>query len=145
MGNVSNILAKKGNLIYSVTPDTTVFKALEVMSEKNVNALLVMEDDTLAGIFTEKDYARKVVLKGKTSKSMLIKELMTSKLITVTPETSIDECMQLMTNKFIRHLPVTEYNNIVGIISIGDVVKFIIDEQKFIIENLEHYITGTKM
>jgi CBS domain-containing protein len=143
MGNVRNILAKKGNIIFSVTPDTTVFKALEVMSEKNVNALLVMEDDTLAGIFTEKDYARKVVLKGKTSKSMLIKELMTSKLITVTPETSIDECMQLMTNKFIRHLPVLEYNKVVGIISIGDVVKFIIDEQKFIIENLEHYITGT--
>lgn len=143
MGNVSNILAKKGNMIFSVTPDTTVFKALEVMSEKNVNALLVMEDDTLAGIFTEKDYARKVVLKGKTSKSMLIKELMTSRLITVTPETSIDECMQLMTNKFIRHLPVTEYNNVIGIISIGDVVKYIIDEQKFIIENLEHYITGT--
>lgn len=143
MGNVSNILAKKGNLIYSVTPDTTVFKALEVMSEKNVNALLVMEDDKLAGIFTEKDYARKVVLKGKTSKSMLIKELMTSKLITVTPDTSIDECMQLMTNKFIRHLPVIQYNTVIGVISIGDVVKFIIDEQKFIIENLEHYITGT--
>ena len=143
MGNVSNILSKKGNLIYSVTPDTTVFKALEVMSEKNVNALLVMEDDKLAGIFTEKDYARKVVLKGKTSKSMLIMELMTTNIITVRPETSIDECMQLMTNKFIRHLPVTEYNNVIGIISIGDVVKYIIDEQKFIIENLEHYITGT--
>lgn len=142
MGNVSNILAKKGFLIFSVTPDTTVFKALEVMSEKNVNALLVMEDDNLKGIFSEKDYARKVVLKGKTSKSMLIKELMTTNLITVTPNTSIDECMQLMTNKFIRHLPVTEYNKVIGIISIGDVVKFIIDEQKFIIENLEHYITG---
>ena len=143
MGNVSNILAKKGNLIFSVTPDTTVFKALEVMSEKNVNALLVMEDEKLAGIFTEKDYARKVVLKGKTSKSMLIKELMTSTLITVTPHTSIDECMQLMTNKFIRHLPVVEHTKVKGIISIGDVVKHIIDEQKFIIENLEHYITGT--
>lgn len=143
MGNVSKILAKKGNFIYSVTPDTTVFKALEVMAEKNVNALLVMEDDKLAGIFTEKDYARKVVLKGKTSKSMLIKELMTTKLITVTPETSIDECMQLMTNKFIRHLPVISYNKVTGVISIGDVVKYIIDEQKFIIENLEHYITGT--
>jgi CBS domain-containing protein len=143
MGKVSNILAKKGNLIFSVTPDTTVFKALEVMSEKNVNALLVMEDSKLAGIFTEKDYARKVVLKGKTSKSMLIKELMTSDLITVTPDSSIDECMQLMTNKFIRHLPVLEHGQVTGIISIGDVVKFIIDEQKFIIENLEHYITGT--
>ena len=143
MGNVSNILANKGNLIFSVTPDTTVFKALEVMSEKNVNALLVMEDEKLAGIFTEKDYARKVVLKGKTSKSMLIKELMTSTLITVTPDTSIDECMQLMTNKFIRHLPVIEHSKVKGIISIGDVVKHIIDEQKFIIENLEHYITGT--
>lgn len=143
MGTVSKILAKKGNLVFSVTPDTTVFKALEEMSEKNVNALLVMEDDKLAGIFTEKDYARKVVLKGKTSKSMLIKELMTTTLITVTPDTSIDECMQLMTNKFIRHLPVIEHAQVNGIISIGDVVKHIIDEQKFIIENLEHYITGT--
>jgi len=143
MGNVSNILAKKGNVIFSVTPHTTVFRALEIMSEKNVNALLVLEDSTLVGIFTEKDYARKVVLKGKTSKSMLIKELMTSNLITVTPDSSIDECMQLMTNKFIRHLPVIEYNKVTGIISIGDVVKYIIDEQKFIIENLEHYITGT--
>ena len=145
MGTVSNILAKKGNLIYSVTPDTTVFKALEVMSEKNVNALLVMENEKLLGIFTEKDYARKVVLKGKTSKSMLIKELMTTTLITVTPGTSIDECMQLMTNKFIRHLPVIEHSKVTGIISIGDVVKHIIDDQKFIIEHLEHYITGTKI
>lgn len=143
MGNVSNILAKKGNLIFSVTPDTTVFKALEVMSEKNVNALLVMEDDKLVGIFSEKDYARKVVLKGKTSKDLLINEIMTINLITVTPDSTIDECMKLMTNKFIRHLPVLKNNSVVGIISIGDVVKHIIDEQKFIIENLEHYIKGT--
>jgi CBS domain-containing protein len=142
MGNVSNILAKKGNEIFSVSPHTTVFRALEIMSEKNVNALLVIEDATLVGIFTEKDYARKVVLKGKTSKSMLIMELMTTNLITVSPNTSIDECMQLMTNKFIRHLPVIEFNKVTGVISIGDVVKYIIDEQKFIIENLEHYITG---
>jgi CBS domain-containing protein len=109
-------------LIFSVTPDTTVFKALEVMSEKNVNALLVMEVGKLSGMFTEKDYARKVALKGKTSKSMLIKELMITNLITVSPNTSIDECMQLMTNKFIRHLPVIEHNKVTGIISIGDVV-----------------------
>ena len=143
MGNVSKILANKGNEIFSVTPHTTVFRALEIMDEKNVNALLVMEDKKLVGIFTEKDYARKVVLKGKTSKDMLINELMTRDLITVTPDSTIDECMELMTHKFIRHLPVLEKNKVTGVISIGDVVKHIIDEQKFIIENLEHYITGT--
>ena len=140
---VHNILRAKGGTTYTITPDITVYEALEVMVEKNVSALVVMENERLAGIFTERDYARKVVLKGKTSKDTLIKEIMTEDLITVTPDNSIDSCMRLMTNRLIRHLPVVVEDRLVGIISIGDVVKYIIDEQKFIIENMEHYITGT--
>jgi CBS domain-containing protein len=112
------------------------------MHDKNVSALIVMENNRLAGIFTERDYARKVILKGRASKETQIREIMTGDLITVGPETSIEMCMRLMTNKFIRHLPVVEGEKLIGIVSIGDVVKQIIEEQKFIIENLEQYITG---
>ncbi len=144
MGTVSNILRTKTNNKFSVTSYTSVYDALVLMYEKNVSALLVMEGDNLAGIFTERDYARKVILRGKASKETLIGEIMTKKedLVTVSPDTSIDDCMRLMTNRFIRHLPVLVEDNLLGIISIGDVVKFIIEEQKFIIENMEHYITG---
>lgn len=143
MGKVRNILQKKTNVVLSVIPDTTVYDALDLMVEKNVGALLVLENNSLMGIFTERDYARKVILKGKASKETLIREIMTEDPVIVTPENTIEDCMRLMTNKFIRHLPVVENGELKGIISIGDVVKFIIEEQKFIIENLEHYITGT--
>ncbi|HEY1006414.1 MAG TPA: CBS domain-containing protein [Sphingobacteriaceae bacterium] len=143
MGKVRNILEKKRPDIFSIPPDYTVYEALELMVEHNVGALLVMEDEKLIGIFTERDYARKVILKGKASKDTLISEIMVEQPVTVGPESTIEECMQLMTNKFIRHLPVTSLGVVVGVISIGDLVKFIIEEQKFIIENLEHYITGT--
>jgi len=145
MGTVSNILRTKTNNKFSVTSYTSVYDALVLMYEKNVSALLVLEGDKLAGIFTERDYARKVILRGKASKETLIGEIMTKKedLVTVSPDTSIDDCMRLMTNRFIRHLPVLVEDNLIGIISIGDVVKYIIEEQKFIIENMEHYITGT--
>ncbi len=142
MGTVSNILKTKGSTLFSITPGTTVYNALEIMVEKNVSALLVVENEKLAGIFTEKDYARKVILKGKASRETVIGEIMTEDLITVAPNTTIDECMRLMTSKFIRHLPVVEDGNLIGIISIGDVVKYIIEDQKFIIQNMEHYITG---
>lgn len=142
MATVSNILKAKGNVTYSITPDTMVYEALEIMVEKNVSALVVIKNEKLAGIFTERDYARKVILKGKASKETLIGDIMTEDLVTVTPGSSINDCMQLMTSRFIRHLPVVSEGNLVGIISIGDVVKFIIEEQKFIIENMEHYITG---
>ncbi|MFN2439048.1 MAG: CBS domain-containing protein [Chitinophagaceae bacterium] len=141
MATVDHILRTKNKTTFSITPDTIVYEALEMMVEKNVSAL-VMENEKLAGIFTEKDYARKVILKGKASKETLISEIMTDDPITVTPETTIDQCMQIMTNKFIRHLPVVKDDQLIGIISIGDVVKYIIEEQKFIIENMEHYITG---
>ncbi|HMF72881.1 MAG TPA: CBS domain-containing protein [Flavitalea sp.] len=142
MGKVCDILKTKGSATFSITPDTMVYEALEMMFEKNVSALVVLENEKLVGIFTERDYARKIILKGKTSKETRIGEIMTEGLITVTPDNTIDSCMRLMTGKFIRHLPVIENDQLVGIISIGDVVKFIIEEQKFIIENMEHYITG---
>lgn len=142
MGKVSNILRAKGDIIYTVTPDTIVLEALQIMFEKNVSALVVLEDERLAGIFTERDYARKMILQGKSSKDTLISEVMTEDLITVSPDYAIDDCMRLMTNRFIRHLPVVENDRLIGIISIGDVVKYIIEEQQFIIVNMEHYITG---
>ena len=142
MGAVNSILRAKGNDTFTIHPGTIVYDALEIMVEKNVSALLVMEDDKLAGIFTERDYARKVILKGKASKETKIGEIMTRDLITVAPDTSLDSCMRLMTGKHIRHLPVVDNGQLAGIISIGDVVKYIIEEQKFIIENMEHYITS---
>jgi CBS domain-containing protein len=143
MGKVRNILQSKNNSTISVSPDSTVFEALELMVEKNIGALLVMDQEEFVGIFTERDYARKVILKGKASKETPISEIMTEDPVTVTMDNTIEDCMRLMTNKFIRHLPVMDNGKLVGIISIGDVVKFIIEEQRFIIENLEHYITGT--
>lgn len=143
MGKVRNILQSKNASTVSICPDNTVYEALELMVEKNIGALLVMEKDEFVGIFTERDYARKVILKGKASKETVIREIMTEDVVTVTLDNTIEDCMRLMTNKFIRHLPVVENGKLVGIISIGDVVKYIIEEQRFIIENLEHYITGT--
>jgi len=143
MATVKNILDSKGNAIFTITPDTTVYHALELMVEKNVSALLVMEGDRLAGIFTERDYARKVVLKGKSSRDTAIGEIMTGNLFTVSTASSIDECMELMTGKYIRHLPVVDEGKLVGIISIGDVVRSIIKEQKAIIGHMEQYITGS--
>lgn len=143
MGAVKDILALKGNKTFTITPDTPVYHALELMVEKNVSALLVMDNDKLAGIFTERDYARKVVLKGKSSKDTPIGEIMTRELITVSPSSTIDECMELMTGKYIRHLPVLEDSKLTGIISIGDVVRRIIQEQKSIIGHMEQYIAGS--
>lgn len=143
MGKVRNILASKKRAPISIDPNRTVFEALELMCERNVGALLVMDQQEFVGIFTERDYARKVVLRGKASKKTMIREIMTSNPVTVSLDTSIDDCMSFMTDKFIRHLPVLEAEKLVGIISIGDVVKYIIEDQEYIIGNLNHYITGT--
>jgi CBS domain-containing protein len=143
MAAVSNILGSKRKEIFSIAPDTSVYHALEIMVDKNVSALLVMENDKLAGIFTERDYARKVALKGKASKDTHIGDIMTSNLITVKPESTIEECMGLMSSKYIRHLPVVDGAKLVGIISIGDVVRHIIEEQKSIIGHMEQYISGS--
>ncbi len=142
MGTVNRILRAKGNKIFTISPDICVYNALEIMVENNVSSLVVVEDENLVGIFTERDYARKVILKGKSSKETSIREIMSVNVITVTPDSTVDECMQVMTGKFIRHLPVLENGKMVGIVSIGDLVKYIIEEQKFIIENMEHYIVG---
>jgi CBS domain-containing protein len=143
MGKVRDILKTKGTTIFSVKPTITVYDTLKFMVEKNIGAVLVNNDQgKFVGIFTERDYARKVILKGKTSKDTLIGEIMSENPITVTPDDSIDDCMKIMSNKFIRHLPVLQNNELVGMISIGDVVKYVIEEQKYIIEDLEHYITG---
>ena len=142
MGKVRNILAGKGNAVFSVAPSATVYNALELMHEKNVGALLVLDEAKFVGIFTERDYARKVILRGKSSRETQIREIMSEHPPTVTPDTTIEDCMKLMTSRYIRHLPVMDGGQLAGLISIGDVVKYIIDEQKFIIENLEHYITG---
>lgn len=141
MGKVRDILTSKGHNVYFVEPSMMVYHAVERMCEKNIGALLIVDNGRLVGIFTERDYARKLILKGKSSKTTPISELMTQNPITVTPEHTVDECMALMTGKFIRHLPVMENGELIGLISIGDVVKLTIEEQKDIIEYLENYIS----
>jgi CBS domain-containing protein len=139
---VNQILAQKGKEIYSVLPSITVYEALVCMSEKNIGAILVIEDHVLKGILSERDYARKIVLKDKTSKNTLVHEIMINDVITVKPTDKLDYCMELMYTKKIRHLPVLENNKVIGIISIGDVVKSIIDLQKETIQHLDSYING---
>src|SRR5213594_5189182 len=142
MKTVALLLRTKANQVLSVPPDTRVFEALKVMAEKNVGALLVVEGERLVGVFSERDYARKVILKGKSSKDTPVQEIMSSHVLYVRPEQTIEDCMALMTDKRVRHLPVMEEGRVVGVISIGDVVKAIIAEQEFIIEQLQNYITG---
>jgi CBS domain-containing protein len=142
MKTVTQLLRGKGHEILSVSPETTVFEALQVMAEKNVGALLAVEGTRLVGIFSERDYARKVILKGKSSKDTPVREVMSCDVLYVRPEQTVEECMALMTDKRVRHLPVLEEGRLVGLISIGDVVKAIIAEQEFLIEQLQNYITG---
>ena len=140
--NVRQMLSAKGSQVWSVAPSTSVFDALQLMAEKNIGALLVLEDDRPAGIFTERDYARKVVLQKRSSKDTRIADVMTARVLGVGPDQSAEECMVLMTDKHVRHLPVMEQDRLIGVISIGDVVKAIVDEQRFVIQQLENYITG---
>lgn len=142
MGKVRNILEGKGNNVFSVEPTTIVYSAIETMAQKNIGGLLICENGKLVGIFTERDYARKLILKGKSSKDTTIGDLMTKNPFTVSLDSSIEECMELMSNRRIRHLPVVENGELIGVISIGDVVRFIIEEQKSIIAHLESYIAG---
>jgi CBS domain-containing protein len=142
MITVLDVLKRKGKEIFSTAPDTFVFDALKVMSDENVGTLLVLRKGKLVGIFSERDYARKVILKGKSSRETVVQEIMTEEVYTVRPDQNIRECMELMTNRQIRHLPVMEGEKLVGIISIGDVVKYIIEDQKDTIDKLETYITG---
>ncbi|WP_205748223.1 CBS domain-containing protein [Dyadobacter bucti] len=141
---VQNVIGNKPvNAIWSVTQDNTVFEALELMAAKNIGAVLVLEDNELIGIFSERDYARKVILLGRASRDTLIRDVMTSRVITVETDTKIEECMQIMSDKHIRHLPVNQDDKLVGIISINDIVSAIIREQKEHISTLESYISGS--
>ena len=141
---VREILKSKGSEVFSVHPESTVYEALQIMAERNVGALLVFDSARLAGIFSERDYARKLVLKGKFSRTTMVKKVMTEEVITVTPEEDIEQCMDIMTNHRVRHLPVVQQNKVVGVISIGDIVKAIISDQKFTIGVLEQYIAGAR-
>ncbi|HQT24730.1 MAG: histidine kinase [Sphingobacteriales bacterium 17-39-43] len=142
MKTVRNILQYKSQSIYSVDPDTSVLDALKIMMDKNISALLVMEGPELKGIFTERDYARKIILQGKSSKETKIKEVMTARLEVINLNSSIDHCMQIMTDKHIRHLPIVDNGKVSGMISIGDLVKFVINDQKQTIEQLQNYISS---
>lgn len=142
MTTVDNILKVKGGDIWSVAPNASVFEALEMMAKKNVSGLLVLDKDILVGIFTERDYARKLILKGRFSKETKISDLMTKNVLYVKPRNTIEDCMKLMTTKRIRHLPVLDDEQLIGIITIGDLVKQIISEQKTTINQLENYISG---
>lgn len=142
MKTVKNIIQNKSNSIYSVSPDTSVLDALQVMMDKNISALLIMEGPELRGIFTERDYARKIILQGKSSKETKIRDVMTADLETIKLSSSIDLCMQIMTDRHIRHLPIVEEGKVAGMISIGDLVKFVIEDQKQTIEQLQSYISS---
>ena len=144
MKTVREILNKKGNNVYSISPNQKIFEALQVMAEKEVGALLVMEGESLVGIISERDYARKVALEGKSSKESLVREIMSPNVIYVEIDATTDECMALMINKKIRHLPVFDKGKLAGVISIGDVVNAIIDEKEFEIDQLVRYITDSR-
>jgi CBS domain-containing protein len=137
---VSQILKNKGNKIWSIAPQETAYKALQIMSEEDLGCLLVIDKGKVIGIFTERDYSRKVILKGKSSKTTPVSELMTKEVLFVDPGTSIEDCMALMTEKCVRHLPVMEKKKLVGIVTVGDVVKQLIVDQKFKIQELERYL-----
>jgi len=142
MKKVRDILEVKGMSVWSIGPDASVFDALKLMAEKDVGALVVLDGGNLVGIISERDYARKIVLLGRASPTTQVKEIMTTDVVCVDPEQNVDECMAVVTEKRIRHLPVLENGKLIGLISIGDLVKSIITEQQFIIEQLERYITG---
>jgi CBS domain-containing protein len=144
MVTLKQILKSKGSQAWSTEPTATVYAALQLMAEKDIGALLVMAEGKLVGIFSERDYARKVILHGKSSAETQVREIMTSGVVTVRPDQTIAECMTLMTEKHIRHLPVVEGDKVFGVISIGDVVKAIISDQQFVIQQLQSYISGER-
>lgn len=141
-GNVSSILNHKGCQVFSISPEATVFEAIQLMAEKNIGALLVMSNDRLLGVVSERDYTRKVALKGKSSREARVKEIISTPVVSAHPSHGVEECMRLMTHHRIRHLPVLDGDKLVGIVSIGDLVNWTISAQDAAIEQLESYIAG---
>jgi CBS domain-containing protein len=142
MKTLKRVLADKGSTVYSIGPDATVFDALTEMADKQVGALIVLEDARVIGIFSERDYARKIILAGKSSRETTVREIMTDRVVYANPEMTLDECLAVMTDKRIRHLPIMREEELLGVVSIGDLVKGIIDEQRFRISQLESYVSG---
>lgn len=140
MNTVQHVLFAKSGPVHSVRPDATVYDALTLMARHDIGALVVLDDNAICGMFSERDYARKVILQGRSSRTLSVADVMTRDVISVTPSCTIDECMGLMTTRHIRHLPVLDGPALVGLVSIGDVVKAQLDEQRFVIEQLENYI-----
>jgi len=140
--SISEILHSKGKNVWTVSPETTVYSALEVMAAKNIGALCVTEGSRLVGILSERDYTRKIVLKGKSSRTALVREIISDHVVSVSPDSTIEECLHLMTDNRIRHLPVLEDGKLTGLISIGDLVNYIISSQRSTIEQLQTYISG---
>ncbi|MES9993949.1 MAG: CBS domain-containing protein [Candidatus Thiodiazotropha sp.] len=142
MQTVNQLLQRKGYDVATIDSSVSVFEALKIMAEKGIGSLVVQENAKIVGLFSERDYARNVILKGRTSKDTRVQEIITSQVIVVNPDQTVEECMAIMTDKRIRHLPVMKDNELIGIISIGDLVKAIIEEQQFVIEQLVSYING---
>jgi CBS domain-containing protein len=142
MKTVRQLLSEKGSTVWTIAPDASVYEALALVAEKNIGALLVVEDGKPVGLISERDYARKVILKGHTAQASTVRDIMTRCVICVDPDETLDQCMAVITERRVRHLPVLECGDIIGLISIGDLVKAIIDEQQFVIEQLERYISG---
>ncbi|HZC36486.1 MAG TPA: CBS domain-containing protein [Chthoniobacterales bacterium] len=142
-GTVSRILERKGSSVWSIAPDAMVYDAIKQMAQRNVGALVVLEDAKLLGIISERDYTRKVILQGKSSKETLVGEIMTRELVTAQPNDNIGACMRVMTERRVRHLPVLEGSKVIGIVSIGDLLKWLISEQDAAIDHLERYISGS--
>jgi CBS domain-containing protein len=140
---ITSVLTHKTSELWSIAPEATVFEAIKLMADKNIGSLLVMSGGKLAGLFTERDYTRKVALQGKTSRETRVREIIPHECATVSPDDSVEECMRLMTEKRVRHLPVVEGTNVVGIVSIGDLVNWIISTQNAHIEQMEQYISGS--
>lgn len=141
-GTINEILIHKGKQVWSISPEATVFDAIQLMADKNIGALLVTQGATLVGILTERDYTRKVALKGKSSKQTAVKEILSGQVIHVTPDHTVEDCMRLMTDHRVRHLPVLDAGQILGVVSIGDLVNWIISAQSSTINLLQTYISG---
>ena len=142
MKSARQLLEAKGSQVWSVHPDASVYDAIEVMADKEVGALMVLDGGALVGVISERDYARKVILRGRSSKHTAVKEIMTTRVIYARPDQTVEECMALMTEKRIRHLPIVDGDELLGVVSIGDLVKTMLAEQQFVIEQLEQYISG---